>query len=322
MVVRLRRVIIIGGGIGGLCTAIGLHRLGLDVSVYEQAPAFAEVGAGLTIWANAIKALRKLGISEDALGGARLRQGVLSSWNGKRLSTSSIEALEPALGAPGLAVHRADLHHALLSALPRDTVQVGYTCTGFEQDPDGVTVCFSDGSTQRADLLVGADGIHSVVRRQLFPGVTLRYAGYPAWRGVVTLERQSLAPGTSELWGRGARFGIVPIGNERVYWFATANLPAGLRPAPDERKAELLRRFSAWHAPIEELIKTTPPENILYNDIFDFPPIPRWSEGRVTLLGDAAHPTTPNMGQGAARPSRAVSRSLAAWPKKQICRRR
>jgi 2-polyprenyl-6-methoxyphenol hydroxylase-like FAD-dependent oxidoreductase len=312
MPVPIRRVMIIGAGIGGLCTAIALRQLGMEVEVYEQAPAFGEVGAGLTLWANAIKGLRRLGIAEADLGGSRVCRSELLDRRGRVLSAMQVEELEPELGAPSLAVHRADLHRVLIAALPEGTVQTNAACTGFEQNyapgASTVTVHFANRSAASGDMLVGADGIHSVVRKKLFPAVRLRYGGYPAWRGVVTQPGFDQINSTSETWGRGARFGIVPIGSGRIYWFATANLPAGLRRRPAEHKADLLRRFHGWHAPVEEIIAATPEEKILYNDILDFPPFPRWSQGCVTLLGDAAHPTTPNMGQGACQ---AIESSLA-----------
>ncbi len=314
MTVQEHRAIIIGAGIGGLCAAIGLRQVGIEADVYEQAAAFGDAGAGLTLWANAIRGLRSLGIPEEALRGARVRWSTILEQGGQVLSGLRVEELETELGAPSLAAHRADVHQALLAALPAGTVHTSMVCTGFTQDESGVTARFADGGTARGDLLVGADGIHSVVRGQLFPEVVLRYAGYPAWRGVTAGDAFARIDRTSETWGRGARFGIVPIGGKRIYWFATGNLPAGVRRDPAEHKADLLRRFRGWHAPIEELIEATPEDKILYNDIFDFPPLQHWSQGRVTLLGDAAHPTTPNLGQGACQAiesSIVLARSLA-----------
>ncbi len=299
MAVPIKRALVIGAGIGGLCTAIALRQRGIDVTVFEQTHAFGLVGAGLTLWANAIKGLRRLGIAEDTLGGARVCRSELLDRQGRVLSEISMNALEEELGAPTMAVHRADLHRALLASLPEDTVRINAVCTGFEQDGRGVTARFADSSTARGDLLVGADGIHSVVRRAIFPNMNLRYAGYPAWRGVVGDPDFAEIDRTSETWGRGERFGIVPIGGSRIYWFATANLPAGIKRSPAQHKADLLQRFRGWHAPVEAIIAATPEEKILYNDIYDFPPLRRWSQGRVTLLGDSAHPTTPNLGQGA-----------------------
>jgi FAD-dependent urate hydroxylase len=298
MAVQIKRVIVIGGGIGGLCTAVGLHRAGQNVTVYERSPVFSVVGAGLTLWANAVKAFRKLGIDDDGLGGTHFQTSEICSANGTVLYHSEMKTLAQKLGAPSIAVHRADLHRVLLSALPAEVVQ-SKKCVGFEQNTKGVTVFFSDGSVERTDLLVGADGINSAVRKVLFPNVTLRYAGYTAWRGVVSLRGGIQHDRTVESWGRGSRFGIVPIGGKQTYWFATGNVPAGQKMTDSQRKIELLQRFRGWHSPIEALIDATPAEDILHNDIYDFDPLPRWTQGRVTLLGDAAHATTPNLGQGA-----------------------
>ena len=150
-----------------------------------------------------------------------------------------------------------------------------------------------------ADILIGADGIHSVIRQQLFPQVQTRYSGYTAWRGVVETENEAAIGLTSESWGVGARFGIVRVDKHRVYWFATNNQPAGEHLSGEERKSKLLHLFKGWHHPIQYLLEATPADAVLQNDIIDIPPFSSWSTGRVTLLGDAAHPTTPNMGQGA-----------------------
>lgn len=300
MASAVERVVIVGGGIGGLCTAISLRQTGVAAVVYERADALSQVGAGLTLWANAIKVLRTLGLADAVIAaGARIEHGAIRTASGRAISRSAPGDMARLLGEPTIAIHRADLHEILLSALPAGTVRLGAACTGFESGSEGVTVRFADGHADRAALLVGADGIHSGIRRQLFPDVRLRYSGYTAWRGVVATRDEAALGTTSESWGRGSRFGFLRVDPTRVYWFATANTPAGRTFAPGERKRFLLERFKGWHHPVELLIESTPAEEILHNDIHDLKPIGRWSEGRVVLLGDAAHPTTPNLGQGA-----------------------
>ena len=297
---EIKQTIIGGGGIGGLCAAIALRQIGIGVKVYEQAEKLEAVGAGLTLWPNAIKALRKLGVADAVIKtGAKIERGELRTANGRVLSRSEHDEFERLFGEPTIAIHRADLHDILRSALPQDVVQLSARCARVEQDESKAIVHFADGRSDQADLIVGADGIHSVIRKQLFPEVALRYSGYTSWRGVVATTDEAALGVTSETWGRGSRFGIVRVDKERVYWFATANVPAGQTQTAQERKEFLLNRFKCWHHPVEFLIRSTPTEAVLRNDIYDFKSLAHWSEGRVCLLGDAAHPTTPNLGQGA-----------------------
>ena len=295
-----KTAIIIGAGVGGLCSAIALRNIGIEATVYEHAGMLGDVGAGLVIAANAIRSLRRMGLADAAIAaGSKLTQTQIRTDKGAVLAATDMRNYESLFGAPSIAIHRAALHKVLLDALPASSVKLGAACVRVEQDKEGVTAHFEDGSAAHADFLIGADGVRSIIRRQLFPSIELRYSGYTAWRGAVT-SRDEVALGiTSETWGRGNRFGIIRMDAERIYWFATANTKQGMTYAPDEQKNVLIDIFGSWHNPIKALIESTPAEVILHNDISDFAPMNQWSVGRITLLGDAAHATTPNMGQGA-----------------------
>lgn len=294
-------VSIIGGGIGGLAAASALQRQGIGVTVFERNPELREIGAGLTLWANGVQVLRHLGLG-DALAtiSARLTSFECWSWREKRLGSIRLDGIERRVGAPSLGIHRADLLRLLASAVDRGSIHVQAHCVGFRAEQGQVIARFADGPDQQTGLLVGADGLYSVIREQLLGKAPPRYSGYTCWRGVTLFEDAHVSPGiSSETWGRGQRFGMLPIGNGRVFWYATLNCPVGEQDRPWEHKANLLRLFAGWREPIEQLIEATDEGAILRNDLFDRRPVRRWGRGRVTLLGDAAHPPTPNLGQGA-----------------------
>lgn len=295
---RHKSAIIAGGGIGGLAAGIALQQEGWKVTVFEQASEFKAIGAGLSIWPNAIKALYKLGLRSDLgkMGVSEFAGGFFTE-KGETLAEISYADILTRYGAPVIAVHRADLLDALLGKLEPGTMRLGAKLVNFSQDTKGVTAVFSNGEEIQADLLIGADGIHSKVREQLFGKMPLRYSGYTAWRGIAPTPGKAFQAG--ETWGKGRRFGLVPLNGDKVYWFATDNRPEQEKDDPANRQTELLKLFEGWHFPVTELIATTPAENILRNDIYDLPPLKGWSVGRVTLLGDAAHAMTPNLGQGA-----------------------
>lgn len=294
------RAIVIGSGIAGLAAALALHRVGVDVAVYERAPALAEVGAGIGLWANAWRALDHIG------AGPAVRAAVLPMdrsefrvRDGRRVVAAFRAAvLEDGLGvAPFVAIiHRAELVAALSALLPPETVRYGFACVGVEAGGDRAVARFANGHADDADAVVGADGIRSAVRAAVLGPGEPRYAGYTCWRGVCP-RPPSVAPGyVAEWWGRGRRVGITTLPGDRVYWWAAKNEPAGRRAA-DER-AFVAAAFGGWAEPVPELIATTPEASVLRNDILDRPPTRGWAAGRAVLVGDAAHPTTPNFGQG------------------------
>lgn len=294
-----RHVLIAGGGIGGLTLARALQHAGLRATVFERAEALRPVGAGILVQMNGMRALRHIGADAGVVReGQILHEAAVLDAKGRAIARTRFEGLTRELGVPGVAIHRGRLQAVLLEGLGPEQVRTGLRVEGFQDEGHQVTVTLSDGSTASGDVLVGADGLHSVVRRALLGDTPLRYSGYTSWRGVTTYDLPREPGSMSESWGPGARFGLAPIGHGQTYWFATKNAPEGVKDEPGRARASLLETFGAWHAPIAQVLEATPEENFLRVDIHDRPPVTRWSQGRVTLLGDAAHPMTPNMGQG------------------------
>ncbi|MBC7931328.1 MAG: FAD-dependent monooxygenase [Rubrivivax sp.] len=310
----MTRILIVGGGIGGLCAALALRREGFEPEVFEQAPALLEIGAAIAVWPNAMKVLLRLGVGETVRAKGGLLEDARWLERGGRLYK---QFTLPAGVATGVALHRADLQGALLRALPPESVHLGRAFESFEFAGDEVRVRFTGGETIACDVLVGADGLHSRARAQLLGDGEPVYRGYTVWRGIARLEHPALAPRTaSEIYGRGMRFGIGPVGKGRTGWWATANEPESAAELASEHQKKLLRLFDGWQSPVTELIEATPSETILRNSTYDRPRAALWGERRITLLGDAAHPMTPNFGQGgcmAIEDAAVLARTLAKY---------
>jgi 2-polyprenyl-6-methoxyphenol hydroxylase-like FAD-dependent oxidoreductase len=298
----MKKFAIVGGGIGGLTLAIAMQRKGFEVTVYESAPHIKPLGAGLGLAANAMKAFYEIGIGEQVLkAGKKLKSLEIKNQKGKVLSRADSEVLARRLGVTNnFAIHRADLHEVLLRNIKPYSLKLGKSCIDFSQNESGVSLNFSDGDVARADYVIACDGINSGIRKKLLPDSKPRYAGYTCWRAVIDKVPEDFDfENTSETWGKSSRFGIVPLTNHRLYWFACINAPQDDMTKKNFTIGDLHRHFAAYHSLIPRLLKMTRNEQLIWGDIIDLKPLTRFAFDKVLLIGDAAHATTPNMGQGA-----------------------
>ncbi len=294
---RNERILIVGGGIAGLTLAAGLRRLGWIPTIVEQAPQFGAVGAGIVLNPNAMAMLDRLGLADAVREAGRvLRMGEVTDARGRCLSRLNFDQLAAELG-PTITIHRAALHEVLLAGCHDLRLSSGTTVEHLADRRDVVEVKLSNGTAAEFDWVIGADGLRSRTRGQVFGETAPLYSGYTCWRFVVNcppgLDRMQ------EMWGRGLRFGLVPLARDRVYCFTCANMPADTQDPEEGRVDRFRARFKDFGgfapAALEQITK---PEQLIHDDLADLPKHP-WFKGRVLLIGDAGHATTPNMGQGA-----------------------
>ena len=320
------RVLIAGGGIGGLATAIALGDLGMDCLILEQSTQANESAAGLILWSNAVKALRFLGVEDQVEAkGSVIKQFAAVSAGERILARLDLAEIGRDAGAVSICVLRAELLKILSGKLRPGTVRSGARCVSFAVRGSAVIIHMADGSTRDGDVLIGADGIQSAVRAQLLGDEPPRYAGCTSWRGIA--EGDWLPPGTATtVIGHGEHAWLFPCGPNRVYWFYVRNAPA-------RANLDLAALGGKLPKSIARAVAATPRDEILRNDIVDRPPSANWGHGPMTLLGDAAHATAPYLGQGACQAledawalgtclgtARPVEESLRAYEQRRMSR--
>lgn len=298
-------IAILGGGVAGISTAIALKQRGFDVRVYERNESASNIGAGIVIWPNAAFVLKQLGVLDEIanLSGRPTKMRRLTPAE-EELGTIDIEALNQRMGYPSLSILRCDLQNILISKLESlgVTIQYNHRVENIHTDKQGQAVAtFQNSARITPDVLIGADGrMASKARHYAYGDNTPIYQGFINWIGVYESERYLFKEiAVSDYWGRGKRFGIVPINEHKAYWAgAIASQKIGLRNSKDY-KFELLSHFSDWPEPVQEMIANTPVRVINKIYVHDHDPIKTWHKNNLITIGDAAHAPLPTSGQGA-----------------------
>jgi len=295
---------IIGAGIGGLSTALAFEKKGINYQLFEKAPILNEVGAGIWLPPNALQVFESLNVLDTIKSaGNSIDRITIGKFDLSPLSDTFQNLVKDTFGYSTVAIHRAVLQKLLIDKLPKEKIQLG---KGFKSSKtlknNRIKITFDDDTTCETDFLIGADGIHSAVRKQLFPKSKIRYSGQTCWRGIADMQMDKEFENRGiELWGNQIRFGISKIAKNKVYWFAVALDQPNLKDKTHLIKEKLSHLFSSFHPLVLQLIAATSEENILRNDIIDLKRLDNWHKNNHCLIGDAAHATTPNMGQGGAQ---------------------
>lgn len=295
-------IAIVGAGMGGLTAGIALKKFGHQVTIYEQAAEILPVGAAISLWSNGVKCLNYLGLTDQiqALGGQMESLAYVDGLSQQTMTQFSLSPLYKEVGQRAYPVARADLQQLLMQQFGLEDIKLGMKMTAIESHQDDVTLHFQDGSQIKADLLIGADGTHSLTRKFVLGyQVERRYAGYVNWNGLVDID-EAIAPAMQ--WttyiGEGKRVSLMPVARNRFYFFFDVPLAAGLANQREQYKQDLKSHFSGWCEPVQKLIGALDEQKTNRVEIHDIEPFMDFYKGRVVLLGDAAHSTTPDIGQG------------------------
>jgi len=290
---------IIGAGVAGLSAAITLQNLGREFHLFEQVKELKGIGAGFGLAANAMQALEYIGLRNEVEKiGYYLDSFAILNQKGEILVNPNTNKLSEKYDQKNFAIHRSDLHLFLLSKLNRSNLSLGKRAIRLNQQNDYIELYFEDGSIHRTKYLIISDGVKSPLRQQLVPDSKPRYSGYSCWRATIDNSNLNLQKG-SETWGNKGRFGLTPLVNNRIYWYACINGPQQSPKFKDFGIQDLKNQFSNYHAPIQEVLSRTLDSQLIWSDIIDIKPLKNFAYNNILIIGDAAHACTPNMGQGA-----------------------